>query len=651
MNRLTSTIRAVLPIGFAALLSAETLAQEVLIEEIIVTAQKREQNMQDVPVAVTAYSGELLQESGIKDIRELANIAPSLRSSQSQTSTTSSFGIRGIGTSAQNFGLESSVGIYIDNVYRSRQSSIINNLVDVEAVEVLRGPQGTLFGKNTPSGALLIRTVRPDHDYNAFAEITAGEFGLINLAAATNVSLSQDVLALRATVFSGQRDGYVSDINFGDDQINDRDRFGGRLQLYWTPNDKFDMRIIADYSEIDESCCATVTRLNNFIGDAGPGTDAAIAAPPPLGLGLPVITADRFDDNVVTLNELPRSTNEDSGLSVEFNYDFANATLTSISAYRAFDTTDFIDADFGAAQIVFDTNVAEQQSFSQELRLGGEIGESGNYVVGLYYFTQDLDNVSTLDLGVHADPVLSQDPGLQFVINTINDFSAATGGAYPMAAAAFPNGAFASDDMRQEHESYAVFGQVDFPLGEQFLLTAGLRYTDESKDMNGTFTNSPLGPPPDLSVEPPGAILTTFARIGLFQMDPTNPAGLNPADPDDRQVILAALGPTYVPGWGLYTQPSLAPQGNVVANIDDDRVTGTLKLTWFTTDNAMLYASYGTGFQPGFRGRDFRGVRDRPEGGFPGAEHAPERRRAQHAGRGSADQRVHRQRLQSAERR
>ncbi len=283
-----STGRMLTMSALLGLMAGNVQAQSSQIEEIVVTAQKREQNIQDVPVAVTAYSGRMLEESAIKDIRDLAAIAPSLISNQSQNATTSSFSIRGIGTSAQNFGLESSVGLYIDDVYRARPSSVINNLVDIAAVEVLRGPQGTLFGKNTPSGAIIMRTVRPGHERHAFLEVTAGDYGLLNVAGATNLSLVDDVLALRITGFSGQRDGYVSDLNLGDDVINDRDRAGGRLQVLFTPNDQLDIRLIADYAEINETCCAALTRQDNITafgrtdGMGGPvfGSDALL-----LGLG------------------------------------------------------------------------------------------------------------------------------------------------------------------------------------------------------------------------------------------------------------------------------------------------------------------------------------------------------------------------------
>ena len=139
------------------------LAQAVL-EEVVVTAQKREQSLQDVPVAVTAFTGERLVESGVRDFFEVSNIDPALIVGKSQTSTSATFSIRGVFTSSQNFGLESSVGLYVDGIYRARQSAMINNLVDVQSVEVLRGPQGTLFGRNTPAGAVSMTSVAPDFE-------------------------------------------------------------------------------------------------------------------------------------------------------------------------------------------------------------------------------------------------------------------------------------------------------------------------------------------------------------------------------------------------------------------------------------------------------------------------------------------------------
>ena len=221
-----------LPLLFAVATLMESgapVAQEQgYLEEIMVTAQKREQNIQDIPVAVTALSGEQLVEHGITDMFDLQQSAPGLIVDQSQTATTANFSIRGVGTSSQNFGLESSVGLYVDGVYRARQSAMINELVDVERVEVLRGPQGTLFGRNTSSGAVLLNTVAPDHETDGYLEMTYGNLDLFSANGAFGGSLIEDVLAVRVTGFTTSRDGFVDAVGQGESLINDRNRQGGR---------------------------------------------------------------------------------------------------------------------------------------------------------------------------------------------------------------------------------------------------------------------------------------------------------------------------------------------------------------------------------------------------------------------------------------
>ena len=235
-----------------------------IFEEIVVTAQKRQQNIMEVPIAVSAVTSQQIENAGIKDVFDLQQNVPSLIIGRSQTATTTNFNIRGIGSTSNNFGVESSVGLYVDGVYRSRQSSLINELIDVEAVEVLRGPQGTLFGKNTPAGALTVRTVAPSQDRDAFVDVTAGDLGLIRVSAAANIPINDD-LAFRGTLFSSQRDGYIDDVNLGEDLYNDRDRLGIRLQMAYEPSDDFNMRIIADYAKIDETCCGTVTLVDGIV--------------------------------------------------------------------------------------------------------------------------------------------------------------------------------------------------------------------------------------------------------------------------------------------------------------------------------------------------------------------------------------------------
>lgn len=601
-----------------------TSVNAIEIEEIIVTAQKRAQNSQDVPVALDAFTGDMLQQSSIKTMRDLAGMTPSLASFQSQSAGFSSWGIRGLNTSSQNFGLESAVGSYVDNVYRARQSSISNQLVDIEAVEILRGPQGTLFGKNTSAGAINIRTVAPSHDRNGFFEIVGGDLGLVNVNAGANMSLIEDVLAVRGTVFVSERDGFVKNLSDPNGpKLNDRDRQGGRLQMMFTPSENTSMRLIVDYAELDEICCSALTKKNNFLSAAGtPGSDFLLKNV----IGVPVALEADFNKQEQYLTHAPSSTAKDKGISLEINRDYENFTLTSVTAIRNFDTNDFIDADFGAAKILTDRNILEQSSFSQELRFSGDFaganGRDGHYQFGAYFYSQDMDNNSKLTSGIHTTPFLNQNPALSPLLAglkavhtgttagiamamtatpaafglpagaTAAQITAAATAAnpYPAAAAStFPDGSYARDVMKQKHKSYAFFGQVDIPVQDKWTLTAGLRYTNEEKTMNGTFTNSAMGVAPDLVSRTPGSLLGTLGGIQLGLINPVTSAA----------TILPIFAPVYTPGWGLYTQPSLAPHAAENAKLDDHRVTGNVKIAYQPNDDMLFYSSYSTGYKAG----------------------------------------------------
>ncbi|MEM7281861.1 MAG: TonB-dependent receptor [Pseudomonadota bacterium] len=548
------------------------VAQE--LEEIVVTAQKREQNLQSVPIAVSAFSGDAIVEVGATDMFDLQSNVPGLVVSQNQTATTSNFNIRGVGTSSQNFGLESSVGLYVDGVYRSRQSAMINELVDLAAIEVLRGPQGTLFGKNTPSGAVLMRTRAPGHERDGYIEASVGNYGLTSINAAASFSAVPDELAFRFAGFATARDGYVDDANFGEEVINDRARYGFRAQALWEPNDRLSARVIADYSQIDEICCAAPTLIDGIVANARPGPvpgpDSVL-----LALGGTVFETGSFFENEVALDVLPVSENEDAGLSLELNYDFDALTFTSVSGYRAFDSTDFIDSDFSDVDLLKTQNVAEQSSFSQEFRITSE-GDNFTYVLGVYYFTQDIDNEQLQLIGPGLDPFIAAALGLDQITGGLNLLNQLTGGALPTAATAFPVGTAVSTTI-QEHESYAAFGQADWNVNDRLTLTFGLRYTNEEKTLLGTFVQDANGPPPDL-----GAI---GLNLGLA-------AAGQPFD-------ATTFAPAYVPGWGYYLFDPLAPRPDLDVLLEEDQVTGTFKISYAATDDLLVYASYGKGYKSG----------------------------------------------------
>ena len=600
--------------------TAEEKTQKILeqaykngLEVIEVTSQKRIQNLQEVPVSVSAFSGEQMAESVIKDMYDLQNNVPGLGAFQAQSSTNSNFSIRGVGTSSQNFGLESSVGLYVDGVYRARQNSMINNLVDIEGVEVLRGPQGTLFGKNTPSGAIIIRTVAPSHDGDdGFVEVTAGNYGLLNFSGAASLSAIEDVLAFRVTAFSSERDGIVDDVNLGDNKINNKKRWGARLQALYTPTSDLSIRIIADHAEIDEICCAAPVQLSNFKATeiAGKfGTDAFLSGPP---FNATIFGGEDFYDYKVALSFLPQSSMTDRGLSAEINWDINdNFTLVSISAYRKFDSYDNIDIDFSDASLLGTANDSKQNSFSQEIRVD-YTSDKLNVILGAYYFTQDLD----LDYSIYTQQYFNQfylanfNGALNPLFSGIDALSATTGGAIAPPADAAPAGSSFDHTAEQEHQSYAVFGQFDYQLTDNLIVTAGLRYTNETKDLSTIFYEnmpngtefptyfSAIGDPntPDTIV--PGTLLygagvagAVLAGISAGQIDIATAEG---------QAALQALIPFQTPGWGFNPLgASTAARPDIIETLKDDQITGTLKLSYQFNSDTMMYASFGTGYKSG----------------------------------------------------
>lgn len=581
----------------------ETKAEKQGLETITVTAQKRAQNLQEVPVAVTAFTGDEMAESVIKDMYDLQTNVPGLGAFQSQSATNSSFSIRGVGTSSQNFGLESSVGLYVDGVYRARQNSLINNLVDVAAVEVLRGPQGTLFGKNTPSGAVLVTTALPSHSGgDAFIEGTVGNYGLVNLSGATSISAIDDVLAFRITAFNSQRDGTISDIALGEDTINDRDRWGARAQALYTPNEDVTLRVIADYAEINEICCGAPVQLSNLQAQEIPGKFGTDAALPSLG-GTVFAGGDRFFDREVAVSFLPESSMKDRGLSAQLDWELDdNYTLVAISAVRKFESFDNIDADFTDADLFGTINDSQQSSFSQELRLDYS-SDKLNAILGAYYFEQDLDLTYSLYtdsifdgfalgvLGQNVDALTGSPGSFNALLGGIDNL-AQMGLIAPRAAGA-PAGTGFNHDAQQKHKSYAVFAQFDYQFTEQLTLTAGIRFTSEDKDLATVFTE--VGPGinglgTNTLVNIVGA-LTTLGGIGAGLIDLTTPEG---------QATLSNFAGFDEAGWAfLLLGDTTRPRANINEELSDDQITGTIKLSYQADSNTLWYASYGEGYKSG----------------------------------------------------
>ena len=455
-----------------ALFAEEGGAAQGVVEEIIVTATKREESIQDVPIAVSAFAGEDLEQRGVQDLYGLQEVSPSIAVySSNSTSNGGTLRIRGVGTTGNNPGLEAAVGTFIDGIYRSRAGLAFSDLVDLDRVEILRGPQGTLFGKNTVAGALNVITKRPEFANSlgfsvGLGNLNSREFDLIG-----NAVLSPDVLAGRVSYAYRERDGFYQDID-SSDAYDNRDRHSFRAQLLWTPNEAVEVRLIGDYTIKNESCCPAAFWI------AGP-TSAVVAA-----LGGDITPFEVDGEQNVGVNYPPHEDVKDWGLSADVLWR-VNDTMNfrSVTAYRDYDVSRGQDIDFGNADILHPQDSNEVfQNFSQEFQLYGESGDF-SWLAGAYFYTEDLDSD-------------------EYIVLSHN------GGAY--LAALFGNPAFAPLFMGDpagrgvpgqgydalffsESVGWSLFTHNTWRAAPVLDVTLGLRYSWEEKDAGAIINGAAFG--------------------------------------------------------------------------------------------------------------------------------------------------------------
>ncbi|HEY6663476.1 MAG TPA: TonB-dependent receptor [Sphingomicrobium sp.] len=364
--------------------------------DIVITATRRNQALSDVPMAVSAVTAQQLEYTGASDIRQLNQVAPSLL--VSSTSSEAGAGvarIRGIGTVGDNPGLESSVGVFIDGVYRSRAGVALTELGPLDRIEVLRGPQGTLFGRNTSAGLISIITAKPKFRTEVGGQVDIGNYDMRRVELSLNAPLG-DTIAARVDGVYLKRDGFLKD-DISGRRVNDRDRWMVRGQALFQPNDDLSIRLIADYSKRDEECCAApYLRAHDTVASGGsvieaPSTIATIER----GLGA-IINDDPFHRHVsITPGRSYRSDVKDYGLSGELVYDFGGAELTSITAYRFNKYIRGQDADFNNLDILYRDDDGSAfnrfKTFSEEVRLqGNAFGDRLDWLVGGYFANEKL---------------------------------------------------------------------------------------------------------------------------------------------------------------------------------------------------------------------------------------------------------------------
>ena len=425
------------------------------LNTIVVTAQRREQDIQDVPLSITALSDEFLQNSGVMDLSDIQAYTPNLKIDSGSSSIRPVISIRGVGTSAFNIGLEPSVGIFYDGVYTARASQSIGDLIDVERIEVLRGPQGTLFGKNTTAGLVSVITKAPDFDFGGEVEATLGNYDLQQVRGTITGPVIADSLAFRLTGFGTRRDGYFDNVVTGTD-VNDRNRFGFRGQLLFQPSDDLDIRVIGDYTDIDEVCCAAPQIVESAQRSgrirSGGGT---------------LLPLDPFNRQIAQDID-PVSRVKDAGVSVQVDYDFGNVQLSSITAYRDYGDRENIDADFSDVNVI-DPNPSRItiNQLSQELRFSGS-GPTFDWTAGVFYLDLDLFRDGGNIFGTEVAPFL----GLPAVLGPV---------LFPV------GGGNVSNRYEQQTRSYAGFAHVVARVTDSLSLTGGFRYTQEEKDFDARF--------------------------------------------------------------------------------------------------------------------------------------------------------------------
>jgi outer membrane receptor protein involved in Fe transport len=609
------------------LLTGTAVAQDSEgLEEIVVTATKREQTLQDVPVAVSVTSVETINKASIQDVTDLASIIPSLRVTTLQTSTNTNFIIRGFGNGANNPGIEPSVGVFIDGVYRSRSAGAIGDLVDVSRVEVLRGPQSTLFGQNASAGVISVITQKPQFETSGLVEATLGNYNQRIIKGKVTAPLT-DSLAYSLSGVLNQRDGYF--INQRDNtDFNNRDRWDIRGQLLWNASDSVEVRFIADMSKIDEVCCGVSNLVN---GPTGALAAAAAGLPQNRVFYPGTAGAGKPFDRAAYINKKPVNLVENSGGSLHVEWEINEAfDLTSITAWRDQKTDFDYDFDFtGALLGTVNRNSGDIETFTQEIRIAFDNGGKVRGLLGAYLMQEDLKYNNDIRIGDHfrsyASLLASAPTGaptplfLAGVEAQLAPFGPTLAGSISSGCTGctFAPGAFFRSgtgnliSTTQDTEANTVFGQLDFDLTDRLTATVGLAHTSTDKVINFRQTTNEVFSSVNLvqlgfaSIQ--GNLLTNPALAPLRAaglITPASAAALadRASVADGTRIPCVASG---LPGvgsicntlLGFYPLQFLHPIVPFADRSADSEDTYTIRLAYEASDAVSVYGGVSTGYK------------------------------------------------------
>jgi iron complex outermembrane receptor protein len=583
------------------LLGPVAVAQEDVAEEaasaddsrrlntVTVTAQQRVESIQDVPIAITAITTEELERAGVADIKNLQQVSPSFNLNTSDTQGGgATLRVRGVGTTGNNIGLESSVAVFLDGVYLSRPGLALSDLLDLEQIEVLRGPQGTLFGRNTSAGALSIKTKRPVLDeFSAFGNATFGNYNLQNYQAGFNAPIIEDLLAVRISGAIRTRDGLLTGLNGSESASLDRLTLRG--QALFDFDTAGDLRLIADYSDSADNCCDAVW-LN-----AGPTAPVFGLAGLGAGGGAPNIGQSALDGGD-TNSENFLEEGDQTGFSAEYNVETPLGKFTYIGSYRDTFGTSVRNTDYTGLNIFtvgaspearalggqrFDPNGgAAIDTITHEARLQNTAFDGRlDWLLGAYYSDEQIDARGSLTLlnqyqaGVSAGQLGSP----------ANLLLAFAGGASA-------TGDFATNRFTQSGESMSVFTHNVFDVTDKLSITAGLRYVEETKDgafvqldgqhnaCNGTFGNL-AGIPPFLAPGVSGPVTAIALNCFVFAAPVVTPGGTGALD--SNPLALALLPREFSD------------------TFEDDELVYTVKASYKVNSTTNIFGGYTHGFKSG----------------------------------------------------
>ena len=560
------------------------------IDEIVVTANKREQTLQDIPLSVSVTSGETIQQSSIVDLIDLQSAVPSLRVNQLQSSAQTNFTIRGFGNGANNPGIEPAVSVVIDGVARSRSASSLSDLPTIERVEVLSGPQSTLFGKNASAGVISVTTQLPDQEFGAMVEATAGNYGAQIVKGTVTGGLT-DTLSYRLSASSNQSDGTATNLGTApgpedDTGVNNRDREAFRFQALWEPSEDLTVRFIYDEDKIDEECCVAGALLK---GPAS-GVSDGLA----LAQGFGTTDGDPWD-RAIYMSYPAFNKVDNDGVSIQVDYELDFASLTSITSQRDTSLRSNFDADFSAAKLINENLVNyDFDTFTQEIRLTSNGDSSTQWMVGAFYAEEDTVTNRTVRYGDDIKPYVNfllQGAGTdllgiaelvaagalaQVIGSQGGDPSVVAGMSAEMIDAQLtaaqnqgapvltstqmesqffvPDSGSVGENFDMNAKTLSLFANVDYQLAEDLTATVGFNYTEDEKTVVSDVT-----------------VVDFFSSLPL-------PASLASVQ--------------FFPPFVNY------PNAEEDGVFNSDSLTHTLRLAYDVSEDTKLYMAHSTGFKP-----------------------------------------------------